>query len=575
MPTDRIWKPLIEIDSEELRVLAERFKVSPLIALLMYQSGISSIEEARLFFNPDVRALHDPFAMKDMERAVERIGRARKFKERVRVYGDYDVDGTTSVAVVYHFLSAFFPEIDYYIPDREKEGYGISAAGIADAIENGVKLLIALDCGIRSVELIRKAAEHGLDVIVCDHHIPGSELPPAVAILNPKQADCSYPFKELSGCGIGWKLVQALCEVWKLPEERYMSYVDMVAVSIASDLVSMTGENRVITALGIQKLKESPSRGLGIIIDHFIRGKDGSLELDVTKIVFWIGPRINAAGRLADAKTAVRLLLAEAEEEAAELANDLNAYNLERKELDKVITQDAIRQIESELNFRERYTTVVRGADWHKGVVGIVASRLIESYYRPTIVLTESDGKLVGSARSIPGFNIHDALCECSDHLIQFGGHAFAAGMKLDPERYPDFRKAFEDVAVRSLTRDQLVPVLRYHAEIPLSILNERFVNNLNRFGPFGPDHQQPMFLTRGVMDTGQARTMGGDHEHLRLNLVSKPGEAAIPAVGFGLGHWYDVVKTGAPIHILYHVEMSEFRGDRYVQLMLVDIKAV
>lgn len=564
----KIWKPLLEVGEDEIRSLAEKLKVSSFHALLMYSAGIRTRQDADQFFNPSVQALHDPYLMKDMDKAVERINLARSGKERVRVYGDYDVDGTTSVAVAYSFLKDYFEHIDYYIPDRDKEGYGISSVGIDDALQKGVTLMIALDCGIRSVDLIERARKAGLDIIVCDHHLPGAELPIASAILNPKQPGCPYPFKELSGCAIGWKLVQALCRNWGLPDSEYLKFTDMVAVSIASDLVSMTGENRIITALGLRKLERDPSPGLSMIIDKFIR-REEELHIDVTKVVFMIGPRINAAGRLSDAKVAVRLLLSEGREEAAGLASELNRFNQERKLLDRVITEEALQQAQEE----DRFTTVVCGSDWHKGVVGIVASRLIESHYRPTIVLTESDEVLVGSARSIPGFNIHDALVECSTHLIQFGGHAFAAGMKMHKDEFDGFKEKFEAVAARLLTREQLIPTLSYHAEIPLSGITPVLVKTINRFAPFGPDHQQPLFLTSGVYDSGQVRTLGNGHEHLRLNLITSPTDRAIPAIGFGLGSYYEPISKGRRFHVLYHVEMSEYNGTESLQLMIKDIK--
>jgi len=570
---EKHWKLTHQPSADELNAYANKLGVPPLVAALMMSRGIASLHSAKAFFNPSLGQLHDPFLMDEMDTAVNRIQTALDNKERIRIYGDYDVDGTTSVAVVFHFLSQCFDQIDYYIPDRDREGYGISLESVEDAIEKDIKLVIALDCGVRSVELIRHAAGHGVDYIVCDHHLPGAELPPTVALLNPKKPNCNYPFKELSGCGIGWKLVQALCLKWSLPDESYLRYLDMLAVSIASDLVIMTGENRALAALGIERLEKNPSRGLEMIVDRFIRSDKQDLKLDVMKIVFMIGPRINAAGRLADAKVAVRLLLAENEQEAEELSSTLNQLNQERRGLDKDATEDALHLIKSDIDYPNKFTTVVQKDDWHKGVVGIVASRLLENYYKPTIVLTAAEDGLVGSARSIEGFDIHEALVNCSDYLLQFGGHKYAAGMKLKRKNLEAFKIAFDNYAKTILTKEDLIPVIKYDAELSLNLVNYSLFKMIGRFAPFGPNNLQPLFLSQGVWDTGNSRTMGPNHEHIRLNLVSKDRNEPISAIGFNMGQYYKLIQSGAPISILYHVDENHFNGNSSLQLMLRDIK--
>jgi len=570
---EKFWKPATVLAKEEINQLSDKLGVPPLYALLFHRVGVRSKEEMSSFMTPDPSQLHDPFLMRDMEKAVKRITRAREEGQKIRVYGDYDVDGTTSVAVVYQFLKDHFEQIDHYIPDREKEGYGISELSIEDAIEKQIDLVIALDCGIRSVELVARAKANGVDFIICDHHTPGDELPDAVAALNPKRSDCAYPFKELSGCGIGWKLVSALARLWDLPEDKGSEYLDLVAVSVCSDLVSMTGENRVLTALGLKKLSSSPSPGLQMVIDKFIRGDDKDVHMDVTKVVFMIGPRINAAGRLKDAGVAVRLLLAENEDEAEELALELNELNKERQGLDRNITKEALAQVESDSKHATAFSTVVYDPTWHKGVVGIVASRLLETHYKPTIVLTGSGNHIVGSARSVENFDIHEALTKCSHYLEQYGGHKYAAGMRIRPDQLAGFKLAFEEAARAKLTQDDLVPKIYYDAEIPLHWVNERLYENLQKFAPFGPDNLQPIFLSHGVIDTGESRTMGKDHEHVRMNLIDSASKTVIGAVAFGFGHLFDHIHKGAPMSIVYHIDMNHFNGRSSLQLMVLDIK--
>ncbi len=565
---ERTWRAYKEFTDDEVAHHAAILGVSHFYTRLLLIRGITTVEQATNFFSPNPNLLFDPFLMMDMDKAVDRISLAKDNNQIIWVYGDYDVDGTTSVALVFSFLRQFFDNIEYYVPDREKEGYGISKLSVDLAAEKGVKLIIALDCGIRSVELIDYAANLGVHYIICDHHEPGDKLPNAIAVLDPKRTDCSYPFQELSGCGIGFKLVQALCVAWDLPEEDAFEYLDFVAVSVASDLVPMVDENRILTSLGLIKLNENPSPGLKMIIEKFIDKPD----LDVTNVVFMIGPRINAAGRMAHAKSAVQLLLAEDEDEADKLSVKLNEYNLTRRGLDKSITAEALEQIEDDASHKDRKTTVVYAPNWHKGVVGIVASRLMEVHYRPTIVLTQTGNALVGSARSIEAFNVHDALVACSEVLIQFGGHKYAAGLKLEPANLDRFKVLFE-ASADELTSEELTLVLKYEAEIPLSAIHEQLVTNLKRFAPHGPENPQPLFLTKNVWDTGQAKTMGGDHSHLRLNVVDESNNQALGAVCFGMGDLFRNLNKRQKFDMLYTIEENHFNGRTSIQLMVKDIR--
>ena len=480
---------------------------------MLLSRGIETTEQAALFFNPQISDLHDPFLMQDMDLAVKRIDKALNSDEKVWIYGDYDVDGTTSVALMFSFLRQFIADIDYYVPDREKEGYGLSNQAIELAIEKKVNLIITLDCGIRSVELIDKAKQGGIDFIVCDHHEVGESLPKAVAVLDAKRPDCNYPYKELSACGVGFKLTQALCTFWELPMSMAFDSLDMVAVSIASDLVPITGENRVLAFHGLIKLEQNPTRGLKTIMEKFMSDRD----VDITNIVFMIGPRINAAGRIASANAAVKLLLADNTVDAEALSQELNNFNTVRRSLDQDITNEALDLLARDDSYKDKKTTVVYGAHWHKGVVGIVASRLMETYYKPTIVLTQSGDKIVGSARSVEDFDVHQALVNCSEYLYQFGGHKFAAGLTMDPSKLEDFKVAFEAQA-KHLTKEQLTRTILYEADIKLGTVTDALYANLKRFAPFGPENMKPVFRASNVWDTGNARTMGGKSKHLKMN---------------------------------------------------------
>ncbi|MFT5513853.1 MAG: single-stranded-DNA-specific exonuclease [Bacteroidia bacterium] len=566
MPNE--WRPKIEISNEELKKTSVLLGTNLLYTQLLLARGITTTEQASVFFNPEISDLHDPYLMKDMDLAVKRIDAALNSDQKVWIYGDYDVDGTTSIALMFSFLRQFIADIDYYVPDREKEGYGLSNQAIDLAIEKKVDLIITLDCGIRSVDLIEKAKQAGIDFIVCDHHEVGDEIPNAVAVLDAKRPDCSYPYKELSACGVGFKLTQALCTFWELPMEMAFDSLDMVAVSIASDLVPITGENRVLAFHGLIKLEENPTKGLKTIMEKFMSQRD----IDITNIVFMIGPRINAAGRIASASAAVKLLLADNTLDAEELSLELNNFNIIRRDLDQGITEDALNMLAKDSSFVDKKTTVVYSPDWHKGVVGIVASRLMETYYKPTIVLTQSGNKIVGSARSVQDFDIHNALVNCSEHLKQFGGHKFAAGLTMDLDKLDDFKEAFEKQAA-ALTKEQLTRKLHYEADMKLGGVTESLYTNLKRFAPFGPENMKPVFRASQVWDTGNARTMGAKSKHLKMNLVSELGQRAIGATAFGFGHLYQEIKKDKRMDVLFTIEENRFNGRSAIELMIQDIR--
>lgn len=562
------WEKTKELSDIELDQVAKQLGTNSFYAQLLANRNINSPEQAHAFFNPSVNDLHDPFLMKNMQEAVQRIDLAVQNNERIWVYGDYDVDGTTSVALMFSFLRQYSTNIDFYIPDREKEGYGLSALAVDLAAEQEVNLVITLDCGIRSVDLVAKAKENNIDFIICDHHEVGSQVPDAVAVLDAKQPDCAYPYKELSACAVGFKLIQALCQYWNDPEEIAFDYLDYVAVSIASDLVPITGENRTLAFLGLKKLEQNPSTGLRIIMEKFMSNR----EIDITNIIFMIGPRINAAGRLASARTAVNLLLAESEVDGDDLAKQLDQYNMQRREMDATITEAALDQLATDASYRSKKTTVVYSPNWHKGVIGIVASRIMETYYKPTIVLTQSKGKLVGSARSIESFDIHDALNNCAEFLEQFGGHKFAAGLTLLPENLVAFQDKFEEQASH-LTSSQLTRKILYEAEISLVSITENLYTNIKRFAPFGPENMKPVFLAKNVFDTGSLRTMGSGYKHLKLNLVDSSTQSAIGATAFGFGHLYNELKSGNKFDVLFTIEENTFRGRTTIELMVKDIR--
>ncbi|MEJ6774414.1 MAG: single-stranded-DNA-specific exonuclease RecJ [Flavobacteriia bacterium] len=545
--------------------LSEALGVSPVIAQLLAQRGITSYEEAKNFFRPDWSQLHDPYLMQDMTVAVNRIIQAIERHERVMVYGDYDVDGTTSVALVYSFLKDKIENLTPYVPDRYKEGYGISIAGIDHAKEEGISLIIALDCGIKANAQIDYANDLGVDFVICDHHLPSENLPKAIAVLDPKRGDCAYPFKELCGCGIGFKLIQAVQQRMELPEKELFCYLDLVATAIAADIVPIIGENRILTFLGIEQLNLSPRVGLQFFL------KSLKNPVSVTDLVFVIAPRINAAGRMDHGLNAVELLAASDVEVALPIARSIEFYNSERRATDERITKEALQQII--LNEQqESFSTVVFHSSWHKGVIGIVASRLIETYYRPTVVLTESEGVLSGSVRSVRGFDVYKALESCAEFMIQFGGHKYAAGLTLKPEQLEGFKKGFEAYVRSTILKEQQTPSLIYDAVLKLNELSPKLLRILNQMGPFGPKNMRPVFVTHHCKDTGGSRLVGKDQTHLKLEIRDSSG-IQIQGIGFGMGANLITIKNQLPFSVLYTLEENEYNGIVSLQLKVKDLK--
>ncbi|CAN5266339.1 single-stranded-DNA-specific exonuclease RecJ [soil metagenome] len=562
-----------ETDEEAVIALQQQLRIHPVLCRLMVQRGIFNINQAKAFFRPNLADLHDPFLMKDMIHAVERIERAIRDSEKILIYGDYDVDGTTAVALTYTFFKDFYERLEFYIPDRYAEGYGVSKMGVDYAIANGFKLIIALDCGIKSVDKVAYALEHGVDFIICDHHLPGTELPPAAAVLDPKRNDCEYPYKELSGCGIGFKLAQAFAKRNGIPDEVVFALLDLVVVSIASDIVPITGENRVLSYFGLELINKGPKRrGIASLLKQ--AGIDK--ELNITDLVFIIGPRINAAGRMGHAKAAVELLISDTEGSSTEGAEELQNRNANRKEVDKEITGDALQLILEDPSHFGRTTTVVMQEHWHKGVIGIVASRLMEHYYRPTIVFTLSNGKVTGSARSVRDFDVHEALLQCSDLLEQFGGHKYAAGLTLLPENLPAFRQRFEEVVSATIHPDLLIPEVSIDAEIDLHDVNDRFYNILKQFAPFGPENMRPVFISKGVYDGGGTRVV--KEQHLKLH-VTQDGKHHAKGIGFNMGYFGDqVVRKGSALRkfdLCFCLEPNEWQGQITIELSAKDIRMV
>ena len=539
-----------------------------LIAEILAQRGISTFDEAKEFFRPSLENLHDPFMMKNMDKAVARIQKAFTNKENVLIYGDYDVDGTTAVAFTFSFFNSIYDKLDLYIPDRYSEGYGISFQGIDYAAENNVSLIIALDCGIRAIDKVAYAKEKGIDFIICDHHLPGEKVPEAVAVLDPKQPGCAYPFKELSGCGIGFKLAQAFAQAENLSDEILYDKLELVAVSIAADIVLINGENRILAYYGLQKLNSNPCLGIRAILGLNQIKK----ELSISDVVFIIGPRINAAGRIEHGRKAVELLLSDNEESAAEIAKSVNDNNIERRGLDEQITKEALEIIETNEFYQNSRSTVVFNPEWHKGVIGIVASRLIETYYKPTIVLSESDGYASGSARSVKGFDIYEAIELCSDLLEQFGGHKYAAGLKLKPENLKAFKLRFEKVVSEKIQEHHLVPIVEVDAEINLGDITPKFIRILKRFAPFGPGNMKPVFMTRGLLDRGYAKIVGSDHLKMDVYQPDNP-QLKFAAIAFGFGDFFGLVKAKKPFDICYTIEENEWRGNITIQLNIKDIR--
>lgn len=560
------WTLKPKPDSQKVTQLAEALNVEEFVATLLVQRGIETFEEARDFFRPKLEHLHNPFLMKDMDKAVARIELAIANQEKILVFGDYDVDGTTAVSLVSSYLKTYYSNVATYIPDRYDEGYGISFKGIDFADDNEFSLIIALDCGIKSIDHVAYAKERNIDFIICDHHRPGEFLPDAVAVLDPKRDDCSYPYDELCGCGIGFKLIQALGENRNQSIEDLTPYLDLVATAIAADIVPMTGENRVLAHFGLQVINSDPRPGIKALI-HQIKKQ----TLDITDVVFIIAPRINAAGRIKHGNHAVELLSEFDFEQAQQFASEIEKYNSDRKELDKQITIEALSQI-VENDEVAGFTTVVYQEDWHKGVIGIVASRLIETYYRPTLVFTKSGDKLAASARSVNGFDVYNALEACSEHLEQFGGHMYAAGMTLKEENYLVFKKAFEKVVSETIHPDMLLPEISIDAEIDFTAITPKLIRILKQFEPFGPLNMTPIFMSKNVNDTGYPKNMESDETHLKL-FVKQNNSEGIAAIGFGLGNKMNLVTDKKPFDAVYCLDENEWNGKVTIQLRLRDIK--
>ncbi|MFN8309272.1 MAG: single-stranded-DNA-specific exonuclease RecJ [Chitinophagales bacterium] len=563
--TEKKWS-LLTPDQNQFNALRESLNIHPVLCRLLVQRGITNYEDARKFFRPSLHDLHDPFLMKDMNHAVNRIIAAMAGGEKILIYGDYDVDGTTAVALVYRFLLKFYDRIDYYIPHRYREGYGISTESIDFAEANNFTLIIALDCGIKSIDKVNYATAKKIDFIICDHHLPGNEIPAAVAVLDPKRNDCHYPYKELSGCGIGFKLMQAFCLQQGIPQEDLFTMLDLVCTSIACDIVPITGENRILAHYGLKQLNTAPSAGLRSLLEVAVVNR----SLSITDVVFILGPRINAAGRMDDGRHAVKLLIGEAAPAAnQEAAETLQSLNRERKDLDKSITEEAIEMILAESSLQNKKSTVLHHPAWHKGVVGIVASRLIEHYHRPTIILTGQGEVISGSARSVNGFDLYEAIYECRDLLIQFGGHRAAAGLTLRAELLPAFTERFEAVVSSKITPEQLIPEIPIDAEIAPGDIDYRFYNILQQMAPFGPGNMKPVFMLKNMQNNGWSRVV--KEQHLKLSLRN-PGAESLAGIGFGLGHKMALLEHG-PIDVCFHIEENHFNNKTSLQLQVKDIR--
>jgi len=559
------WTLKTAPNKKKVNQLSNDLSIDPILASLLVQRNIDSFKKAKEFFRPSLEDLHDPFLLKDMDRAVSRIEKAIIDNENILIYGDYDVDGTTSVSLVSSYLKTITNHIATYIPDRYDEGYGISYQGIDFASDNNFSLIIALDCGIKAIEKVNYATQKNVDFIICDHHKPGDEIPKALAVLNPKRVDCTYPYKELCGCGVGFKLVHALASRRGQTIEDIQQYLDLVATAIAADIVPITGENRILTYYGLEVINTNPRNGIKAII-HQINKK----KLTITDVVFIIAPRINAAGRIKHGNYAVELLTEMDFEVALDFAASIEKFNLERKELDKKITYEALQQIES-ANEKEKFSTVVYSENWHKGVIGIVASRLIESFYRPTLVFTKSGNKLAASARSVRGFDVYEALNECSEFIEQFGGHKYAAGLTLDPKNYSAFKNKFEEVVKATIDKKLLIPEITIDLELELSEITPKFFRILQQMGPFGPQNMKPVFKTTSVRDNGYGKTVGADKSHLKLSIIDGADKKTYNAIGFGLGNKIKSIK--GDFDIAYSLDENEWKGNTSIQLILKDLK--
>lgn len=570
MPKEREWRLRAPADPENVKQLSAELGVDPVLATLLVHRGIRTFEEARSFFRPNLSDIHDPFLMKDMDKAVERLEKAVSGNEKVLVYGDYDVDGTTAVALVYSFIRRLTSSVDFYIPDRYDEGYGVSKKGIDWAAENGFRLIITLDCGIKAIDKVEYAASKGIDIIICDHHLPESELPAAVAVLDPKREDCHYPFDDLSGCGVGFKLVQAYSAKCGIPFESLLPLLDLLVVSIASDLVSVVGENRVLAHFGLKWLNEKPRVGLKAMISL------ANLEpehITIDDIVFKIGPRINAAGRMESGRLAVELLTAEDDMTAMSIGTKINDNNNERKSIDREITKEALDMVQNGTCCTSENAVIVYGPEWNKGVVGIVASRLVEAYYKPTFVLTKSNGFITGSARSVRGFDLYDAISSCADLLENYGGHIYAAGLTMREENLAEFTSRIDRYVSSNITKEMVTPVIDVDSEINFSQITPKFFRVLKQFQPFGPGNSSPVFLTRNVYDDGNGRKVGPGGQHLKLELIqeSQPYHQ-VSAIAFNMADSFEHIRNGNPVDVCYSIVENYYRGNSTLQLRIKDI---
>lgn len=571
MPKEREWRLRDSGDPENVAQLSAELGIDPVLASLLVTRGVHTFEEARSFFRPSLSALHDPFLMKDMDLAVARLEKAVASQEKILVYGDYDVDGTTAVALVYSFIRRLTSSVDFYIPDRYDEGYGVSKKGIDWASDNGFTLIITLDCGIKAIDKVKYAADKGIDLIICDHHLPEEEIPAAAAVLDPKREDCTYPFDDLSGCGVGFKLVQAYSQKNGLPFESLLPLLDLLVVSIASDLVTVVGENRVLAHFGLKRLNEEPRIGLQAMI-NLANLEQGHVTID--DIVFKIGPRINAAGRMESGRLAVELLTAETEEAAVTIGSQINDNNNERKSIDREITKAALDMVQDGTCCSSENAVIVYGPDWNKGVVGIVASRLVEAYYKPAFVLTKSNGFVTGSARSVRGFDLYEAISSCADLLENYGGHIYAAGLTLREENLPEFVQRIDKYVGEHISDEMATPIIDVDSEINFSQITPKFFRILKQFQPFGPGNSAPVFLTKNVYDDGNGRKVGPGGQHLKLELIqeSQPYHQ-ISAIAFNMASLFEHIRNGNPIDICYSVVENYYRGNSTIQLRIKDMR--
>ena len=558
-------------DPEKVNRLAAEVGIDKVLAELLVKRGVETFEESRAFFRPSLSNLHDPFLMKDMDVAVERLHKAITSGERILVYGDYDVDGTTAVALVYSFVQRFTDNVDFYIPDRYDEGYGVSYKGIDWAAEGGFNLIITLDCGIKAIDKVQYAKEKDIDMIICDHHLPEDSLPKAVAVLDPKREDCDYPFDDLSGCGVGFKLVQAYAQKYDVPFETLIPLLDLLVVSISSDLVTMVGENRVLAHFGLKQLNEDPCKGLLAMI-NLSNLEPGHISID--DIVFKIGPRINAAGRMESGRLAVELLKATDSATAMRIGEQINANNNERKNIDREITQEALEMVQKGECLAHENATIVYNPKWSKGVVGIVASRLVEAFYKPTVVLTKSNGFVTGSARSVSGFDLYEAIESCADLLENFGGHVYAAGLTLKEENLPEFSRRMDAFVAGKISSEMLIPVVDVDAKLDFSQITPKFFRILKQFQPFGPGNNNPIFVTENVYDAGSGRKVGAGGVHVKLDLIqeSQPYHQ-IPAIAFNMAGYYDYIREGNPFDVCYAIVENYYRGNSSIQLRIRDMR--